>query len=259
MILTLRVIYRGTCISVHLISAYIISIIAPILFGKHWHRENKGKKIVNWWVNRTSKIIGLDIHQQGRPPKSNTLIAANHISFLDIVVIASVADVTFLSKSTLRFWPIIGFTAKRFGTIFIQRNKGRTIKKITDLIANTLTQNRSMVIFPEGTTTTGEKIKKFHSGLFQAAINTNTPVQPVALSYIRDGKLDRTAAYIERDNFIISLIKIISQDKTDVYITFLDTIESDTFNRMEIAKTCQNRISRQLSLKAKFWQADIVL
>ena len=257
--IVIRVFYRGILMTIHLVVAYVISLVVPIFLGNNWYQNKKGQKIVNWWLTRTSRIIRLNIYQRGKPSAKNSLIASNHISFLDIIVIASMAEVSFLSKSTLRFWPIIGFTAKRFGTVFIQRNKGGTIKKIIDTIANTLTQNRSMVIFPEGTTTIGKTVNKFHSGLFQAAINANTPVQPVALSYMKDGKLNRTAAYIEQDNFIISLIKIMSKDKTDVSITFLDTIESETFNRIEIAKTCHNRINQQLILNAKSWQANIVL
>jgi len=249
MVPTLRVIYRGIHISIHLGFALMISTLAPVLYGKHWYRKKSGRQIISWWTKRTSIILGLNIIQEGQPSESNSLIAANHVSFLDIIVIASLSPATFLSKSTLRFWPIIGFAAKRSGTIFIQRGSKTTIHRITGTICHALEQQRSIVIFPEGTTTLGNTVKKFHSGLFQSAVNTGTPVQPVALRYIKNGKPDRTAAYIDKDNFIVSLIKIMAQANTEVQITYCRLLKPHSMDRAELANKSHQLISQQLGFK----------
>ena len=178
----------------------------------------------------------MQIIQYGYPQKTTTLFTANHISFLDIIVIASTTPARFLSKQALRHWPIIGFITSSAGTIFIKRGNRQVIHKTIQTISSALEQQHSLVIFPDGTTTLGVNVKKFHNGLFQAAINKHIPVQPIALRYIRDGKPDRIAAYIDKDNFIISLIKIMAQSKIDVQLSYCNVLQSQIYTRSALAK-----------------------
>jgi len=244
---TIRVSYRGVHFSSHLVAALITCIILPPLYGRHWFSTKRGKKITQWWFKRTINILGLTIIQKGVPYKSTSLIVANHISFLDIIVIASSSPVTFLAKSTLRYWPVIGFIADRIGTIFIQRNNNRMVYGLTKSLTKALKQKKSIALFPEGTTTSGQIVKKFHSSLFQSTINAGKPVQPIALYYQRNGKLDVTAAYIDNDIFIINLVKIMAEKKTEVQITFCDLIDGRNLSRVELATTSHNLISKAIA------------
>lgn len=216
--------------------AFIISMIAPLALGYHWYQTDKGILLCQWWFARSSSILSLQITQNGHPQKTTTLFTANHISFLDIIVIASTTPARFLSKQTLRHWPIIGFITSSAGTIFIKRGNRQVIHKTIQTISTALEQQHSLIIFPEGTTTLGDKVKKFHNGLFQAAINKHVPVQPIALKYIRNGKPDRIAAYIDKDNFIMSLIKIMAQSKIEVQLSYCSVLQSQTYTRSELAK-----------------------
>jgi len=245
---TIRTSYRGAQFLVHLVIALLICTFLPILLKRDWFRKKTGTAITQWWSKRATNILGVTIIQQGKPFESTSLIVSNHISFLDIIVIASTSPVIFLAKSTLRSWPVIGFIADRIGTIFIQRSNKRMIHTIKKSITTALEQKQSLVLFPEGTTTIGKTVNKFHSGLFQAAINAEKPVQPIALHYQRNGKIDDTAAYVDNDNFIINLIKIMAQAKTEVQITFCDLIDSKNLNRVELASTSHNIISRAVGI-----------
>lgn len=222
----------------------LICIFLPLVLQRDWFTKKEGQTIIQWWHQRTLRILGLTVVQRGKPFQSTSLVVANHISFLDISVIASLSPVTFLSKSTLRYWPVIGFIAMNIGTVFIQRNNKKAAHKITQSIATALEQRQTLVIFPEGTTTAGNTVNKFHSSLFQAAINTAKPVQPVALRYNRNGKIDTKVAYINKDNFIITLIRIMAQAKTEVHITYCHLINSRNINRAELASTSHQLISQ---------------
>lgn len=239
----LRVLYKGTHFTVHILLGFAISCFAPICFGSQWHQLRKGKNVCQWWSLRATTILGLKIRQFGYPQQTTTLFTANHISFLDIIVLAAVTPVKFLAKETLRYWPVIGFISSSIGTVFIKRGNRRVMHHTLQIISQSLQQENSLVIFPEGTTTIGNSVNKFNTGLFQAAINTSKPVQPVALRYLRNGSPDRTAAYIDNDNFIVSLIKIMAQARVDVELVYCDVLESNVYTRAELALVSHSRIS----------------
>jgi len=241
-----RTTYRCTHFSIHIITALLICSFVLLVFKRHWFQGERGRNIIQWWHKQATCILGLTITQKGSPFNSTTLTVANHISFLDIMVIASSSPVTFLSKSTLRYWPIIGFVANSVGTLFIERHNKRSLYKTIPLLTQALNQNKSLVIFPEGTTTIGRDVGKFYSSLFQSAINANKPIQPIALRYLKNGNINTTAAYIENDNFILTLIKIMSQSKTEATITFCNTIFNNKQKRGELAMESHAAISQEI-------------
>lgn len=241
-----RVFIRSILFLFHLFTAVAICIYLPFLDGKDWAQGNKGKRLLCWWSQRTVKILGLRIYIKNSLPSPGCLIVSNHISFLDIIVLSANQPVTFLSKSSLRYWPVIGFIARQIGTLFISRGKTRSISKTNKDISTALNKKQTLAIFPEGTTTVGTSVYKFHSGIFQAAINTGAVVQPIAIQYIKNGKIDRTAAYIDTDNFIFSLLKIMARAKTNVNLIYCQPINSLSYTRTELASISHTAISNKL-------------
>lgn len=239
----LRVIHKSSLFTLHITLAFLFSLFAPVFLGSQWHQKRKGKQICQWWSVRASNILRLQIIQHGDPINNTTLFVANHISFLDIIVLAAVTPVKFLSKKSLRYWPVIGFISSSIGTIFIKRGDRHAVPQTIQIIAEALQDENSLVIFPEGTTTLGTHVEKFNSGLFQAAVNTNKPIQPVALRYVRNGEPDRIAAYINNDNFIVTLIKIMAQTRIDVELYYCAALETDSATRSELAVNCHAIIS----------------
>jgi 1-acyl-sn-glycerol-3-phosphate acyltransferase len=139
--------------------------------------------IVRWWMRRLLRILNVRVSVEGEPPVASALFAANHISWLDIPVLRSVVDTSFVSKREVRDWPIIGGLAVRAGTIFLARGDRQTLTHADDHMTWTLHQGQAVAIFPEGTTTDGSSVLHFHARLYQAAIRTQAPVQAVALHY----------------------------------------------------------------------------
>ena len=214
--------------------------------GKKWHISKQGMLFYQWWMGRTCRILGLEITQYGQAHHKTVLHAANHVSFLDIIVIGTSTPARFISKHTVRYWPLIGYLSACAGTIFIRRGKRSSLHQAKETLITALRLNRPLAIFPEGTTTLGEQVEKFHSGLFQAAIDTQTPVQPIAIRYIYEGKLDRTAAYIDKDNFIISLLKLIHRPVTSVHLAYCPVIEVQSTNRQALATQSHSLITSML-------------
>ena len=215
-------------------------------YGPQWHLGIAGQTIIRWWMQHITRIVGIRITQYGRPLNANVMYVANHISFLDIPVISSVVPVRFLSKHTVRYWPIIGFLTSLTGSLYIDRAKRSQLSPTLAAAEQALGQGRPLLIFPEGTTSLGTQVLKFHSGLFQAAINSKQPVQALTLHYRRDERVDRIAAYIDKDNFLISLLRLMAQAKTEVHLTFSPPIDSTGQTRQQLATCSHAIISRNL-------------
>ena len=113
------------------------------------------------------------------------LLVANHISWLDILVMHAARHCRFVSKADVRHWPLIGTLATGGGTLYIERESRRDAMRVVHHMAESLKRGEIVAVFPEGTTSDGVALLPFHANLIQAAISADAPVQPVALSFHR--------------------------------------------------------------------------
>ena len=122
---------------------------------------------------------GTDDSGAWRPAPQAAYLVSNHISWLDVLVIGSIRPVCFLAKSEISQWPLIGYLARRAGTLFIKRGQG--VQSATRAVTDCLRHGHSVVVFPEGTTSDGSQVKPFYPRLFSVVENHETMVQPLAL------------------------------------------------------------------------------
>ena len=138
-------------------------------------------------------LFGVRFTIDGRLSKSRPLLlVANHVSWLDIVVLGSIAPLSFVAKSEMASWPVFGTLAKLQRTVFVKREERRKVGQQASEIANRMTAREIMVLFPEGTTSDGHQLLPFKTPLFEAAklalISSpveNAVVQPIAINYTR--------------------------------------------------------------------------
>ncbi|MEM1318586.1 MAG: lysophospholipid acyltransferase family protein [Pseudomonadota bacterium] len=137
------------------------------------------------------KLFGVRCHVSNRMPKDRPLLlVANHVSWLDIVVLGSIAPLSFVAKSDMKSWPIFGQLAQLQRTVFVERGDRRGSAIQAGEIAERMVLNEVMVLFPEGTTTDHNRIEPFKTSLFEAAklalkesAVDHATVQPVAIHY----------------------------------------------------------------------------
>jgi 1-acyl-sn-glycerol-3-phosphate acyltransferase len=248
MIASLNLIWRLPILMIHVVSGLIQELVYFIVYGKHWHQNEAGRDAIQRWMKRLCQILGLKVSTSGTPkPYFGTLIVANHISWLDIIALASIRHATFMSKSEVKSWPVFGLLARASGTLFIERHNKTALVQAVDAIAELLEQGQTVVIFPEGTTSEGTDVGPFYSGLFNAALKTRCLVQPVAISYTRDQQRDDIAPYTLNDNFVIHLLRIMQQDSTHIHVDFLAKIRPHSYTRSELANTTRARIRQSLT------------
>ena len=139
------------------------------------------------WHRGVCRILGLRVIVEGTPCTDRQVIfASNHISYLDIPVIGSVLKVSFVAKGEVAKWPVFGYLSKLQQTAFVSRSKS-TLGHDKNNLETMLKDGRSMVIFPEGTSTDGRTVVPFKSSLFSVALaddGTDIWLQPITLSLI---------------------------------------------------------------------------
>ncbi len=200
-----------------------------------------------WWHKRLKTIFHVQSHVYGKANTRPTLFVANHISWFDIPAVGSVVPVRFLSKQEVSEWPLIGWLARKVGTLFIQRGRKGAAEQSIYNITLALQQGDHVIIFPEGTTTDGKSIKKFHSRLFQAAINAGADIQAIAISYPTKNGIHPAAAYIDDMSMMESVKHFIHNNDIQVKLHFLDTLNSQQYSRDELAERCAQQIKQQIT------------
>jgi 1-acyl-sn-glycerol-3-phosphate acyltransferase len=243
----IRRLIRLFLLAIHFFNGFILSLLFS---GKNEQGEfsDRFKAIRTRWHTGTAKFLALDIETIGEPAPGPVLVVANHISWLDIPVLAQALPVTFLSKAEVRSWPLIGSVAARGGTLFIQRGAKNAADSAIALIEQELGIGSSVLIFPEGTTTDGNQLRRFHPRLFAAAQNSGCPVQPVAIRY--PGADDRTHTaipFINNDTFGHSLWKVLAQKRIRVVLEYAPLITDTEQDRRQIAEQAHDSIRRALS------------
>ena len=163
---------------------------------------------VQVWAKRALELVDIDLEVRGQPPAEGPmLLVANHISWLDISVMHAARHCRFVSKSVVRHWPLIGTLATGSGTLFIERESRRDAMRVVHQMAQSLQAGDVLAVFPEGTTSNGVSLLPFHANLIQAAVATDSPVQPVALQFVEaaTGRLSLSPCYIGDDTLIGSI------------------------------------------------------
>lgn len=136
------------------------------------------------WARFVSRTINLRACVDGAPPREAGLLVANHLSYVDVIVLAALADVTFVAKAEVAGWPIVGRLCRFVGTLFVRRTRGEAVSSALGEIEAALAQGRLVVLFPEGTSTDGRQVLPFRPALLEAARLTARPVGWAALSYV---------------------------------------------------------------------------
>ena len=133
------------------------------------------------WARTMAKVVGMRIHVEGSP--RGGFLVANHLSYMDIIVLGAVTGTGFVSKAEVADWPGLGIAARSVGTLFLDRGRKRELVKMASQMRDRISHGQSLVLFPEGTSTKGEEVLTFRSSLLEPAAEAEIPVGYAALHY----------------------------------------------------------------------------
>ena len=244
-----------------LLVAMTVLLLPVQILAIHLHHPLR-RRLPNLWHRIASRLIGLRVNVHGKPARHDgigVLIAANHVSWLDIVALGAAAPVSFIAKHEVAGWPGVSVLAKLQETLFIERAKRGKAGEQADKIRERLADGDVMVLFAEGTTSDGNFLLPFKSALFGAvgvragneasSVREPVHVQPVAIVYthhhgIPMGRYSRPVAAWPGDVELGPHVAgVIGAGAIDVSILFGDPIvATDMPNRKALALACEAAI-----------------
>lgn len=179
------------------------------------------------------------------------LIVSNHISFIDIFVIDSLMRATFVAKHEVAHWPVIGWLTTRTDNLFVERGRRNAAHATYLHMAEILSLGRRLVVFPEGTTTRGDKVLPFHAALMQSAVVSEVPVVCLALRYTdMNGAFSACPAYVDDDSLWDCLWRVVIHDGLTVHVHFVGLLASRDLDRRHLAHAAHQRIARLVVRRA---------
>ncbi|MBJ21552.1 MAG: 1-acyl-sn-glycerol-3-phosphate acyltransferase [bacterium] len=140
-------------------------------------------EFVGRWARATRELIGMRVRVGGEIPRGPVAIVANHLSYIDIIALWCVVPGVFVARADVARWPLIGWASQLVGTIFIDRTRKRDLLRVIPEMEAPLAEGRSVIFFPEGTSSRGLDVLPFKSSLFEAAARQSAPVVGASLEF----------------------------------------------------------------------------
>lgn len=193
------------------VAALLLAGFAVVLAPSGLRRRLPAALVRSWcrWVVRAA---GVRVRVTGAAaPEGGLLLVANHVSWLDVPLLAAVRPARMLAKSEIRRWPVAGGPAARAGVLFVERDRIRALPHTVDAIARALGTGAAVAAFPEGSTWCGRARGPFSRAVFQAALDAGVPVQPVRIRYLAGERaVSTTPAFVGADTLLASLWRVAS-------------------------------------------------
>jgi 1-acyl-sn-glycerol-3-phosphate acyltransferase len=164
--------------------------------------------------------LGIRLKITGTPPDRGLLVA-NHLSYLEVLIFGAALPCYLVSKAEIASWPFFGPLARAGGTLFVDRGSLASAEAVTREIAQRLKGPVPVLFFPEGTSSDGSKLLRFHSRLFTPAVEASIPVTAAAVRYVPDnGSAERNLCWFDDQEFLPHLWKLLGGPNFSAQIEF---------------------------------------
>lgn len=199
------------------------------------------------WLHKTSsrvlRIFGAETKADGPRPTSGLLVC-NHLSYLDILVLASLSPCVFVAKSEVKRWPVFGWFARLAGTIFVQRTQRTQAAQAAREIEAALRTGTLVVLFPEGTSSGGETVLPFKSSLLEPAISPAYGLAAGCIAYeLDDGDVREEVCYWKDMTLVPHLVNLFSKRAVKASVCFTQ-LRPGGRDRKELARQLHSEVVR---------------
>lgn len=226
-----------------LLGLFCVLVIFPML------NETGRIRLERWYSGKLLRLFRITPVLQGPWPAMPGMLVLNHVSWLDIFAVNSVSPSIFIAKSEIASWPLAGRLVAGAGTIFIERGRRQAVHKVIKDAEVRMQRGRQVAVFPEGTTTDGTGLATFHANMFQAAINADVPLIPVALRYTDEtGSLTTEPAFVGEQTMAQNVMLLWrSKRRYTVTLVPCEPVHAPGWTRHHYAEVCQTAIQARLN------------
>lgn len=241
--------FYSTRLRLVLVGLHLLSGVLQVALLFHLAGEPLRQRLKQTWSRQLVGLLGIRIDGRGVTGMEHGLLVGNHISFIDVFVINALLPSAFVAKSEVAQWPVIGWLARRAGTVFIERGSRRAAHHTHQLMLQALATGRRLAIFPEGTTTAGDGVLPFHGALFQSAIDAGVAVHAIAISYHdSEGDPSRAPAYIDDIGLLDCLTSVLKAEGLVARVTHASSFSPPLPDRRHLAHRAHQAVARTLAL-----------
>jgi 1-acyl-sn-glycerol-3-phosphate acyltransferase len=229
-----------------------LAILAGFIFCVAFHYLWKAFGLRRIWpqvfLGYAGYCCGARVRIEGVPVQGHVLVAANHASWIDILVLGGATMIDFVARSDVKAWPVIGWAAGLNDSIFINRDVRATVRDQADILRDALKGGRTVGLFPEGTTDGGRALLPFRASLF-ASLYPPLPgvkVQPVVIDY---GTHFEDVSWAGDEEYAPNAKRILSHPGSfPIIIRFLEPIDPAEFgDRKALAARSQAAVAAALA------------
>jgi len=227
--------------------AHFVSGLATLAFAFRKFSNKERMSAIQRWSKKLLAIVHVRVELIGHPP-DHGLLVMNHISWLDVFVLNAVAPSRFVSKAEVARWPLVGYLVSASGTLYIERTRKTAARRTNRMISDALVNGERVAVFPEGTTTAGDRLLRFHAALLQPAIAEGTAIHPVTLHYRNAaGQRSPAVSYVDDETLVGSVWQLLGARSVRARLQFDESERADGRHRREIADALHAKISRRLA------------
>ena len=244
-----RILLRGIGLLLLCLVWLLPTVICQGAAGQAIHvgRRTLAEFMLNAWSGMLSRVFGVRPRVTGLPLAGPVLLVANHISWLDIIALHSVAAMSFVAKAEIEEWPLAGFLATRGATIYHRRGDHDSASGVVAQMVAKLESGGRVAIFAEGGILPGEQIKRFHARLFKVAVEVDCPVQPVMIRYLRKGRRDPELTFLRGESFGVNLLRLLGRPRSIADLRFLEPFAASGRQRRDLAEQAQRAVENAYS------------
>jgi 1-acyl-sn-glycerol-3-phosphate acyltransferase len=236
-----------------LISSVLLFALAAVVLPAH-----RRAPVLRGIFRGVLRAIGVRLVHRGDdrfdagPGTGGVLVVANHLSWLDILVLGAVQPMRMVAKREVQDWPVLGAVAVRVGTLFIDRGGLRSLPSVVSAATDALRAGAVVGLFPEGTTWCGAAVGPFRRAGFQAALDAGAPVRPVAQRMLLlDGTVTSVGAFIGEDTLCDSLLRVLSLPGLSVEVDVLPLLAiGQCTDRRELARRAELAVAAVTGVSA---------
>ncbi len=239
------------------VTLFGFTIFLPSLLLKPFGYDNDKWRHKAWniWGHLCCKIFGIELTVEGKAPQTPFILVSNHLSYTDTFILLRLTNGVLISKSDVRSWPFLGWMMDVMGIIFIDRSNRSDILRVNEQIDKNLRPHQGIIFFPEATTSNGDGVLRFRTGLLSYPAEKNLPVYYVSINYntgIEDKPAREYVHWWGDMTFFRHLLDLLTIQKFYANVTFGESAITES-NRKKLADELHKRVEKQYLVKKESW------
>jgi len=213
-------------------------------FGSLRAQSRIGTRMGQLWGRLMCAILGVRLIVDGQPPKGCFVMAANHLSYLDILVLNALYPSLFVAKREIAGWPMFGLVARGSGTLFVDRDRAKDVVRVGHEMTRRLQAGIPLTLFPEGKSTRGSEVLPFMPSLLEPAAKAGVPCYGAALSYETPGVTTppaTTVCWYDGHNFVDHILRLMKVPRIEARVIFTPAPFASS-DRKELARRLHEEV-----------------